>query len=408
LSRVLAYTSPGHGHLFPAVAVLRELQRRGHQVALRTLAGEVEAMRSMGFDAAPLSADVETQPIDDWRGRTQLERGVRALRVLSSRAPHEAPDLLGAIEEESPDALLVDVLSWGARSAAEAWGGPWACFSPPFLPLASRDGPPMGMGLRPWPGPLGSLRDRLGHSFTRRGLDRYLGPTLAKVRRDLGLPRPRHVEDLFLAPPLLIYMTAAPLEYPRPDWPGSIVMVGPCAWEPPGGLPADLAEVKAPLALVTTSTEFQDDGRLVRTALEALAAEPLHVVATLPAESADGLAAPDNATVLPFAPHGPILDRAVCAITHGGMGATQKALARGVPVCVVPFGRDQPEVARRVEVAGAGSRLPAGRLIPGRLRRKVREGIACRPGAERVAAAFASAGGAVAAADAFEQRLLDA
>jgi UDP:flavonoid glycosyltransferase YjiC (YdhE family) len=50
-----------------------------------------------------------------------------------------------------------------------------------------------------------------------------------------------------------------------------------------------------------------------------------------------------------------VLDRAACAVTHGGMGATQKALAHGVPVCVVPFGRDQLEVARRVRTAGAGA-----------------------------------------------------
>ena len=76
-----------------------------------------------------------------------------------------------------------------------------------------------------------------------------------------------------------------------------------------------------------------------------------------------------------FVPHAPVLDRAACAVTHGGMGATQKALARGVPVCAVPFGRDQLEVARRVEVAGAGTRLPAKRLRPDRLRAKVREAI---------------------------------
>ena len=54
-----------------------------------------------------------------------------------------------------------------------------------------------------------------------------------------------------------------------------------------------------------------------------------------------------------------VLDRAVCVVCHAGMGITQKALAHGVPVVAVPFGRDQPEVARRVEVAGAGVRLPA-------------------------------------------------
>jgi UDP:flavonoid glycosyltransferase YjiC (YdhE family) len=45
-------------------------------------------------------------------------------------------------------------------------------------------------------------------------------------------------------------------------------------------------------------------------------------------------------------------------------------------------------------------------LNPRRLQAKVREAIACRPGAERIAAAFRSTGGAAAAADAIEQRLL--
>jgi MGT family glycosyltransferase len=408
LSRVLAYTAPAHGQLFPLVAVLEELRRRGHQVALRTLAGEVEAMRSLGFEAAPIASEVEALAMEDWRARTQLGAATRALRTICARAPLEAPDLLGAIEEERPDALLLDVLTWGARAAAEAWGGPWACYSPALLPLASRVGPPSGLGLRPWPGRLGRWRDRAGWAWARTGLDRLTGAALAELRASLDLPPLRHVEDQFLVPPLLIYMTAEPLEYPRPDWPERIVMVGPCEWEPPGELPPELAGVEAPLVLVTTSTEFQNDGRLVDAALEALSGEPLHVVATMPAQSAVGLEVPANATVLPFAPHEPILERAVCAITHGGMGSTQKALARGVPVCVVPFGRDQIEVARRVEVAGAGSRLPVRRLRPDRLRAKVHEAIARRPGAERLAAAFAAAGGAAAAADAFERTLLDA
>jgi UDP:flavonoid glycosyltransferase YjiC (YdhE family) len=87
------------------------------------------------------------------------------------------------------------------------------------------------------------------------------------------------------------------------------------------------------------------------------------------------------------------------------MGATQKALARGVPVCVVPFGRDQLEVARRVEVAGAGTRLAAPRLRPDRLRAAVREAISRRDGAARVAAGYRAAGGPPAAADALEALL---
>jgi hypothetical protein len=116
--------------------------------------------------------------------------------------------------------------------------------------------------------------------------------------------------------------------------------------------------------LVTTSSDRQADSELPIAAMAALADHPVHVVATYPSGVPDGIVAPRNATVQQFVPHGLLLDRAVCAITHGGMGATQKALARGVPVCVVPHGRDHFEVARRVEVSRCGTRLAAKKLTP--------------------------------------------
>ncbi len=154
------------------------------------------------------------------------------------------------------------------------------------------------------------------------------------------------------------------------------------------------------------SSEFQNDGRPVEVALEALADEPVSVVATVPGGGDPAhLRGPANARVEQFVAHGPLLDQAVCAVTHGGMGATQKALARSVPVCVVPFGRDQLEVARRLEIASAGTRLPARRLTTRRLRQKVRQAITRVEGARRVAAALSAAGGPRRAADAFEARM---
>jgi MGT family glycosyltransferase len=231
-------------------------------------------------------------------------------------------------------------------------------------------------------------------------------PPVNAIRAGMGLPVLDHADDLFGRPTLLLYLTAEPFEYPRRNWPDSIVMVGPCDWEPPGDPPAWLQAVDRPIVLVTTSSEFQDDGRLVRAALEALADQPVHVVATLPAGDSSGYRVPPNAHVERFVPHGLLLDRAVCAVTHGGMGATQKALARGVPVCAVPFGRDQFEVARRVEVARAGTRLPAARLRADRLRSKVAEAMTMGDGARRVANGYRQAGGPVAAATAIENRLL--
>jgi UDP:flavonoid glycosyltransferase YjiC (YdhE family) len=111
---------------------------------------------------------------------------------------------------------------------------------------------------------------------------------------------------------------------------------------------------------------------------------------------------PANARVYRHLPHTQILPHAACVICHGGPGVTQKALAFGVPVVAVPLAYDRFEVARRVEVAGAGAMLPASRLTPRRLRRAVRRAIRSKAGAERIANAFREAGGAVIGATAIE------
>jgi MGT family glycosyltransferase len=405
MARILAYTSPARGHLFPLTPVLDELRRRGHQVALRTLASAVAMMQERGFDAAPIDGRIAEIEHDDWSATNPREALRRGVRVFTRRAEHDAPDLRQAIAEERPDALLVDVNTWGATAAAEAWGGPWAAFCPYPLPIPSRDVPPFGPGLPPARGPLGRLRDRLLRPIVFGTLEKTMVPPLNRIRREMGVAPVRDAGDVFGRVPLLLYMTAEPFEYPRTDWPDNVVMVGPCDWDPPTEPPPWLAEIDRPLVLVTTSSEFQDDGRLVEVALEALADEPVTTVATLPAARTKRLRVPANARVEGFIPHAPLLDQAAGAITHGGMGGTQKALARGVPVCVVPFGRDQLEVARRVVMAGAGTRLPAKRLRADRLRAKVREAMTLADGARRLQQAFTAAGGASAAADAFETRL---
>jgi MGT family glycosyltransferase len=403
MARVLAYTSPARGHLFPVTPILEELIGRGHQVALRTLASQVEVMRGRGFDAHAIDPGIERIEHDDFRARTPLGALKRSVRVFCRRAELDAADLERAIRETRPDALLVDVASWGALAAAEAWDGPWASWCPYPLPLPSRDAPPFGPGLRPASGAVGRLRDAALRPVVSGPVERILRAGVNEVRERIRVPPIGSAAELFLAPPLLLYLTAEPFEYPRSDWPENVRLVGPCDWDPPAEPPAWLDEVDTPIVLVTTSSEFQDDGRLVRCALAALADEPVHVVATLPSIDLTSFNAPGNARLLSFVPHGPILERAACAITHGGMGATQKALARGVPVCAVPFGRDQLEVARRVEVAGAGTRLPAGRLKAARLRAAVKEAMGRRDGARRIAERYHAAGGPGAAADAFEE-----
>jgi len=406
MARILAYTSPGRSHLFPLTPILDELHSRGHQIVLRTLSSQLELMRARGFDAAPIDGRIETIELDDWRARNSLQSVRENARVFSARAEYDAPDLTRAIADTEPDALIVDINTWGGLMAAEAWGGPWSAFCPFPLPLRSRDAPPFGPGFAPARGPLGRARDRLARPVIFGAVERQGRPLLNGIREHLGLEPVATVDEWFARPPLLLYMTGEPFEYPRRDWPGNVVMIGPCAWDPPSEPPPWLEQVTEPIVLVNTSTEFQDDGRLVQVALQALADLPVTIVATVPAGDPSRFQAPANSHIERFIGHSPVLDRAVCAVTHGGMGSTQKALARGVPVCVVPFGRDQFEVARRVEVAQAGTRLPVSRLRADRLRAKITDAMTRTDGAARVAAGFAATGGAATAAEAIETRLL--
>ncbi len=406
MSRILAYTSPARGHLYPLVPILLELAERGHEVSVRTLASEVAMLEEMGLSASAIDPAVEARVLDDWQGRGTQQRLRRSVATFAARAPIDASDLAAAIDAGAPDLLVVDVNAWGAMATAERWGGPWAAFSPYPLTVSSRDVPPFGPGLRPARGAVGRARDRALRPLVMGAMGRAFLPPLNELRAGLGLPAFTSTDDLTRTPPVMLYFSAEPFEYPRTDWPDSVVMVGASAWEPPADPPDWLDAIDDPVVLVTTSSEFQDDGRLVEVALEALADLPVAVVATVPAAQVPAGRLPANARIEPFLAHSLVLPHAVCAITHGGMGVTQKALSFGVPVCAVPFGRDQLEVARRVEVAGAGTRLPVRRLTPDRLRRAVRVAMSRSGGARRVAEAFARAGGAGAAADALEGRLL--
>ncbi len=407
MATILAYTSPALGHLLPMSALLSELSRRGHRIHLRTLSTGVEIGQQLGFNTDAIDPRIEAIELDDWKAtnpRAALQLGLTA---FGRRAVHEVADLGDAISRVCPDALLIDVNCWGALSAAEAGGIPWACFSPYTPPLRSPGVPPFGPGLRPLPGVLGRLRDAAVRPAVLGPLAKIMLPRINMIRAALDMRPVASMDEFLRRAPLLLVASGKPFQYPRTDWGDAVQLIGPCVVDTgPHTVPDWLASVNQPIVLVTTSSEKQADTNLVETAMSALKDEPVHVVATLPAGRPEELAPSANATVLQFIPHGLVLDRAVCAVTHGGMGATQKALARGIPVCVVPYGRDQLEVARRVEVARCGTRLPAKKLSLSRLRTKVREAMTMTDGAQRVAAGFKATGGARRGADLFEQRLL--
>lgn len=402
MPKILVYTSPARGHVYPLVPTLAELARRGHHVAVCTLSTEVSRLRGLGFSAQAIAPAIEAREIDDWKAKSPPGALAAACRTFVERGQHEVGDLRAAIDREQPDLLLTDINAWGAGALAEASGLPWATYAPYFLPLRAKGIPPWGMGLAPMSGTLGHLRDAALWTAVNALYDRAL-KDLNALRKSAGVEPLRHVADFAARAPCVVAYTAEPFEYAR-DWPSNVHLVGPGIWEPSEHAKVpDTFATERPLVLVTCSTEYQNDGALIETALAALAEEPVRVVATTASLDPALFRAPANAQVERYLPHGPLLKHAACVVCHGGMGITQKALSLGVPVCVVPFGRDQLEVARHVEVANAGTRLPPSKLSPARLAQAVRKAMTMKAGAQRVAQGMAKAGGAVAAAGILER-----
>lgn len=406
MAKVLIYTTPARGHLYPIMDVALTLAKRGHDVHVRTLAAELDIVRAAGLRADAIADAVEKCEMNDWQAKSPLGSVKRAVQTFIDRASHEIEELkpILANRAHKPDLLVVDTNAWGAQALAEVSGIPWATWHPFPMPLPSKDAPPFGPGFAPARGPLGRLRDRLLQPVVIGPLQKFL-PQLNAVRRSVGAKELQHITDLFRTPPVLLHMTAEPFEYSRSDWPANIKHIGPGLWSPPSS--SSLRFTK-PVVLVTCSTEFQDDAVLVNTAIEALGGDDsIQLVCTTAGVDPSTIRRPAASSVIVerFVPHATVLPSAAVVVCHGGMGITQRALALGVPVCVVPFGRDQLEVARRVVVCGAGTTLAPGKLSAARLRAAVNDARARGDGAKRVAAGFAASGGAERGATLLEELL---
>jgi MGT family glycosyltransferase len=394
MRRVLIYTSPARGHLYPMMDVALELRRAGHRVVVQTLAGERARVEGAGVEHRAIAPAIERITLDDHRSGNPLAALKATFDAWLARAPHEIDDLRAACDEIDPDILVIDVNTWGAAAFAESQTAPWALFLPYVLPLASHDTPAFGPGLAPPRNGLDRLRDRLLRGLMD-GASRSHFERLDRLRAQLGLSGVGSYDGLFARPKSVLYRTAPPFDYPRDPWPAHIHPLGPGLWAPPEAVPAWWHDLPRPIVLVNVSTEFQDDGAIIEAALQGLADEPGSVVVTTSALDPERFTPPhERVRLVRFLPHAQVMPDADVVVTHGGMGSTQRALAAGVPTVVVPWGRDQSETGRRVALSGAGVMLPRAKLTPQRLREAVAEARTRRPQAEAIARAFAEAGGA--------------
>ena len=337
---VAAFGDPGHA--FPAIALARELGRRGHDVLVETWERWREAVEGEGlaFTGAQEYTVYPPPGPDTPDGQTAAAAATALARLM---------------EEFEPDLVVSDILTLAPTLAAEVAGVPHATLIPHVYPVQQPGMPLYSLGLRPPRTALG----RLGWKATgpllgmglRRGRDE-----LNETRARLGLgPVERFhggISEL-----LAIVGTFPQLEYPR-EWPAHVRVTGPLFFELPGEEVA-IPEGDRPLALIAPSTSQDPECELLRLALDGLADEPIRVLATTNRHRPERpIEVPANAKLVDWVLYSQAMSAADMVICHGGHGTVARALAAGKPLLVCPSVGDMGENAARVAWSGTGLSIP--------------------------------------------------
>jgi len=347
---VAAFGDPGH--VFPAIALGRALRQRGHEVTIETWEERREAVEGAGLGFAAAEEYRMFPPPDP-----DSPEGAHAAEAARA--------LLPLLEETRPDAVVSDILTLAPTLAAEAAGVPLATLIPHIYPVVESGKPFFAVGLQPPRTPLGRAVWRAGQRALDIGLEQGRND-LNRQRARLDLPP----IDRFhggISPDLALVGTFPQLEYPR-HWPDAVRITGPLTFEVPHP-EIELPPGEEPLVLVAPSTAHDSDNHLVRTALAALANEPVRVVATTNrVRPLRPIEVPRNAVLVDWLSYSQLMPAAALVISHGGHGTVARALCAGTPVLICPIIGDMSETAMRVAWAGCGLSLPWRLCRPAPLR----------------------------------------
>ncbi len=251
------------GHAFPAIALARALRDRGHEVVVETWEHWRAAVEGEGlaFTAAEEYKTFPPPPADSAEGASAAD---------AARA------LLPFVEEFAPDAVVSDILTLAPALAAEMAGCRRVTLVPHVYPVHEPGLPFFAFGAQPPRTPVGRALWKGAEPVLVKGLERGRRE-MNETRAAVGLG-PLDEFHGGLSSDLALVATFPQLEYPR-RWPAHTHVTGPMTFELEHP-DVELPDGDGPLVVVAPSTAQDPERKLLRWSLEALADEPVRVLAT--------------------------------------------------------------------------------------------------------------------------------
>lgn len=358
----------GGGTVPPELGVVDRMVDRGHRITVLAEESMRDAVIKTGADFRSwrhLADEADAGPTHlayrDWETNNplRLAQGM-ADHLLVGHAAGQACDLVAEITSDRPDRVVTSFTAFGAMAAAESQDIPFAVLIPNIYPVPVPGRPPMGTGSKPARTGVGRLRDRVVGAMSNRVMGHYVLPRLNAVRTDLRLAAVRSPWDQLHAARRQLILSSRSFDLPG-AFPVTVRHVGPIlddpGWTGAGDWTAPPGD--DPLVLVALSSTFQGQTTCVQNIVDALGDLPVRGLVTTGRGLDPGeVRSRQHVTVVRSAPHQAIMPEAAIVITHGGHGTVMKALVAGVPLVILPHGRDQPDNAIRVAFRGAGLTVP--------------------------------------------------
>src|SRR5437588_5900255 len=330
---IIAIAGAG-GDLPPLMAVAGGLKQRGHEVRFLGDRPVADAVAALGAECTLLSSDLSLGAI-----LGQFARSSQGLTV-----------------QQQGERFRDELADWSLR-VAEVATGVMQTSRRPDLILTSR----FGIGaaaLATGPTPLVMVNSTF-----------YVGPDPPRPRAadfsSRALPLFDYLVPMEERAGLVLHATDRVFDFDNDQLPPTHRYVGPLIWEPDSAAAPDYLQTSSDTwILATISSQIQDDVPLARAVLDAVSSRSVRLLMTTGGSHAKAEfdPIPENARVEDYVSHRAALQRSHVLLSHAGHGSVMKALWYGVPMVLIPWGRDQPGVAARAERLGVARVVPRDQL----------------------------------------------
>ena len=354
--RIVLATVGSRGDVQPMLALAQALLARGHVPVVAAPPNFETWVRSLGFEFAPLGADVQVYLAEHDAVMTG-----NPMKMLQGMSHFFAEQIPLQVEQLAPacrgaDAILAAGLAFAAPSVAEHLHLPVLYVLYTSCVLPSSQHPPMMVpwhGLPNWMNDLlwradhlladSLVRGTLNASRARIGL-----PPVADIRRHLSEEVPMVIAaDEVLLPP-------DPLWKQRYPYANFIFFDDPAPLDPE--LAAWLSDGEPPVFVGFGSMSGKGTDRVERMIVEAVSATGRRCIVGAGWAGFGAGALPPGWRMVRDAPHALLFPRTAVVVHHGGSGTAAQALRAGVPQVLLPLILDQFHHAHRLHLAGIAPR----------------------------------------------------